>query len=42
MHRDAKRGKNRQDMTGKIAGRKNILNTLTIHYGDGITAATIK
>lgn len=35
------RRKNRQDLTGKIAGWKNILNTLTIHYGDRITAASI-
>ena len=33
--------KNRQDMTGKINGWKNILNTLTVHYGDRIAANTI-
>ena len=33
--------KNRQDLTGKITGWKNILNTLTIHYGDRIAAETI-
>ena len=32
--------KNRQDMTGKITGWKTILNTLTIHYGDRIAAAS--
>jgi putative transposase len=35
------RRKNRQDLTGKINGWKNILNTLTIHYGDRIAAAAI-
>jgi hypothetical protein len=35
------RRKNRQDMTGKIAGWKTILNTLTVHYGERITAASI-
>ena len=30
---------NRQDLTGRINGWKTILNTLTIHYGDRITAA---
>ena len=35
-----KRRANRQDLTGKIAGWKSILNTLSIHYGDRITAAT--
>jgi hypothetical protein len=29
--------KNRQDMTGQIHGWKQILNTLTIHYGDRLT-----
>jgi transposase-like protein len=33
--------KNRQDMTGKIAGWKTILNTLTVHYGERIAANTI-
>ena len=33
--------KNRSDMTGKINGWKNILNTLTVHYGDRIAAQTI-
>jgi putative transposase len=33
--------KNRQDMTGKINGWKNILNTLTVHYGDRIAASSI-
>lgn len=28
-------------MTGKINGWKNILNTLTVHYGDRIAANTI-
>jgi transposase-like protein len=28
---------NRQDMTGTIAGWKQILNTLQVHYGDRIT-----
>ena len=31
--------KNRQDMTGRIAGWKSILNTLTVHYGDRIAGA---
>jgi len=31
---------NRENMTGKIAGWKSILNTLSIHYGDRITTAT--
>jgi transposase-like protein len=35
------RRENRQDMTGKIAGWKTILNTLTVHYGDRIAASTI-
>jgi len=30
--------KNRQDMTGQIHGWKQILNTLTIHYGERLTA----
>lgn len=29
--------KNRQDLTGKITGWKQILNTLTVHYGDRLT-----
>ena len=33
--------KNRQDMTGRITGWKTILNTLTVHYGDRIAAASI-
>jgi len=32
--------KNRQDMTGTIAGWKTILNTLHVHYSDRIEAAT--
>ena len=32
------RRKNRENMTGRIAGWKQILNTLTIHYGDRIEA----
>jgi hypothetical protein len=31
---------NRANLTGKINGWKHILNALTIHYGDRITAAT--
>jgi hypothetical protein len=31
--------KNREDMTGKINGRKTILNTLHVHYSDRIEAA---
>ncbi len=31
--------KNRQNPTGKINSWKTILNTLTIHYNDRITAA---
>lgn len=34
-----RRRPNRQDLTGQIRGWKTILNTLTIHYGDRITAA---
>ncbi len=34
-----KRGPNRQDLTGQIRGWKQILNTLTMHYGDRIAAA---
>jgi len=30
---------NRQDLTGKIHGWKQILNTLSVHYGDRIAAA---
>ena len=30
------RRKNRTDLTGKTNGRKAILNTLTVHYGDRI------
>jgi len=33
--------KNRQDLTGKISGWKQILNTLTVHYGDRIATNTI-
>ena len=33
--------KNRQDLTGKISGWKNILNTLTVHYSDRIEANSI-
>ena len=33
--------KNRQDLTGKTSGWKQILNTLTVHYGDRIVANTI-
>jgi transposase-like protein len=33
------RRKNRQDLTGKIHGWKQILNTLSVHYGDRIAAA---
>ena len=33
--------KNRQDLTGKTNGWKNILNTLTVHYGDRIAANSI-
>ena len=32
------RQKNRENMTGRIAGWKHILNALTIHYGDRIEA----
>ena len=35
------RRKNRSDLSGKINGWKNILNTLTVHYGDRIAANTI-
>jgi putative transposase len=31
---------NRENLTGKINGWKKILNTLTMHYGDRITATT--
>jgi putative transposase len=31
---------NRENLTGRINGWKHILNALTIHYGDRITAAT--
>jgi len=34
------RRKNRSDMTGRMSGWKTILNTLTVHYGDRITAST--
>jgi putative transposase len=34
-----RRRPNRQDLTGRINGWKQILNTLTVHYGDRITAA---
>ena len=30
------RRKNRENLTGKTNGRKAILNTLTVHYGDRI------
>ena len=30
------RRKNRENLTGQIAGWKSILNTLTMHYGDRI------
>lgn len=33
--------KNRQDLRGKTNGWKHILNTLTVHYGDRITASSI-
>jgi hypothetical protein len=29
--------KNRENLTGRIAGWKQILNVLTVHYGDRIT-----
>ena len=32
-----KRRKNRQDLVGQISGWKDILNTLTVHYGQRIT-----
>jgi transposase-like protein len=32
---------NRENMTGKTNGWKNILNTLHVHYGDRIAAASI-
>ena len=32
--------KNRSDLNGRVAGWKRILNTLHIHYGDRIEAAT--
>lgn len=32
------RTKNRENMTGRIAGWKHILNTLSVHYGDRIEA----
>ena len=31
---------NRENLVGRIAGWKQILNTLTVHYGDRIEAAT--
>ena len=34
------RRKNRSNPTGRVNGWKHILNALTIHYGDRITAAT--
>jgi transposase-like protein len=34
------RRQNRENLTGKISGWKHILNTLSIHYGDRIMAAT--
>ena len=30
---------NREDLTGRINGWKQILNTLSVHYGDRIAAA---
>jgi putative transposase len=33
------RRKNRSNPTGRVHGWKQILNALTIHYGDRITAA---
>jgi transposase-like protein len=33
--------KNRSDLTGKVAGWKSILNTLTVHYGERIAASGI-
>jgi len=33
------RRKNRANLTGRINAWKPILNSLTIHYGDRITAA---
>jgi transposase-like protein len=33
------RRKNRQDLTGRVHGWKQILNTLSVHYGDRIAAA---
>jgi putative transposase len=33
--------KNRQDLTGRISGWKEILNTLHVHYGDRIAANSI-
>ena len=33
---------NRENMTGQIAGWKHILNALTIHYSDRITAASYR
>ena len=35
-----RRQKNRENMTGQIAGWKQILNALTIHYGDRIGPTT--
>ena len=35
------RRKNRSDLTRKMNGRKSILNSLTVHYGDRIAANTI-
>jgi putative transposase len=32
--------KNRQDLTGRINGWKQILNTLHVHYGDRISQYT--
>jgi putative transposase len=36
MHKQA----NRENLTGKISGWKHILNALSVHYGDRLTAAT--
>jgi putative transposase len=33
--------KNRSDLTGKTNGWKSILNTLTVHYGERISASSI-
>jgi hypothetical protein len=33
--------RSRQDLTGKINGWKTILNTLTVHYSDQVTASSV-